>query len=121
VSHNIFLVISAVLFIVTAALAATNFAPVPMSLFGSPLNLPLGGIVFGSYVLGLLTVVSAKGTTKAKEIKSDKLQVEWQRQDDKLEREKQSDKEKQLEAKIQTLEVALKSALDKNKKKTMEG
>lgn len=45
--------------------------------------------------------------------KSEQIQTQWQNQDAKLVAEIKSDREKQLEAKIATLETALKSALQK--------
>ena len=44
----------------------------------------------------------------------DKQKLEWQAQDAKLIAEVRTDREKQLEAKIQTLETALKQALKKS-------
>jgi hypothetical protein len=50
---------------------------------------------------------------RSKELKSEAKLLQWQAQDAKLAVEIQSDKEKQLEAKIATLEAALNSALKK--------
>lgn len=50
---------------------------------------------------------------RVKEAKSGQLQVTWQQQDEKLKEELTNDKIKLLEAKIQTLDAALKQSLKK--------
>lgn len=81
---------------------------------GLPLASTPGFLVVISYVLGavigscsVVPFISGKQTENVAKLK------EWQSQDAKLALEVQSDKEKQLEQKIVTLEAALKQALNK--------
>jgi uncharacterized integral membrane protein len=121
VPRNIYLVISAALIILMAVLGFMNAnAATALNLMGSNVTITLGTILFGSFAVGFVSALCFNATSKLKDIKSEQNQLEWQKQDQKLAIEIQSDKEKQLEAKIQTLEIALKSALDKAKKKTTE-
>lgn len=60
--------------------------------------------------IGILSVLPFIAGTRKTDVAKLK---DWQKQDAKLLKEVQSDKEKQLEAKIATLEVALKQALKK--------
>lgn len=89
----------------------------------TPLVLTLGGIEFGTspgllvltayamgVLLGTLSMIPFAGGKHEENVARLK---EWQNQDAKLAVEVQSDKEKQLEAKIATLEAALKAALKK--------
>ncbi len=115
--RNIFLLVSAALGILVAIISIQNGAQVTISLFGAQMALALGGITFGAFAIGLMAAyIGGAGTMKLKDKISEQKQIEWQKQDDKLAKEIQSDKEKQLEAKIVTLEAALKSALAKQKK-----
>ena len=84
------------------------------NLFGMAMSASPGLIVIVSYLLGaifgggsMIPLVGHKGAENVAKLK------EWQEQDAKLAVEVQSDKEKQLEAKIATLESALKKALQK--------
>ena len=83
----------------------------------------VGGVEFGSspgllvlsayamgVLLGALSMIPFVGSKQEENVAKLK---EWQNQDAKLAIEVQSDKEKQLEAKIATLEAALKAALKK--------
>ena len=81
---------------------------------GMPLATTPGFLVIISYVIGavigsasVVPFISGKLVENAAKLK------EWQNQDAKLALEVQSDKEKQLEQKILTLESALKQALNK--------
>lgn len=116
--RNIYLAISTVLLLLMTAIGFMNGpTPAALNLLGMNVDLTLGTITFGAFGIGVVTAFLFNATSKLKEIKSEQNQIEWQKQDNKLAKEIQSDKEKQLEAKIQTLEIALKSALDKAKKK----
>jgi uncharacterized integral membrane protein len=111
------IVIAGLLFLLVVAISVMNTAAVAFNLPGAVVNVPLGVISFGAYAIGLAGVLAAsQGTIKIKERISEQKQVEWQKQDEKLGKEVLTDKISQLEAKIQTLETALKSALDKKKK-----
>lgn len=89
-----------------------NWQTVTLQLAGSSLAAPMGLSIILSFILGLLAALPQM-QSRVKEIKSEQIQIEWQNQDAKLQREITSDKEKQLEAKIETLEAALKQALKK--------
>ncbi|MBX3137557.1 hypothetical protein KF707_15140 [Candidatus Obscuribacterales bacterium] len=117
--RNLFFIISAVLLIVAAVLGFMNISTaVALNLFGATVSTTLGTLVLIGFALGLASAASFNATRAIKDAKSEQNQLTWQKQDEKLAKEIQSDKEKQLEAKIQTLEIALKSALDKAKKKS---
>lgn len=122
--RNLYLAISIIILIAAIVVSAQNTNAVALTLMGVQVNLALGLVSFAGFIAGGLAVGAIAGSLmsvkKAKDAVSDKNQLEWQRQDAKLELEKQSDKEKQLEAKIVTLEAALKAALDKQKKLTEE-
>lgn len=117
--RNLFFIISAVLLIVAAVLGFMNISTaVALNLFGATVSTTVGTLVLISFALGLSSAAAFNATRAIKDAKSEQNQLTWQKQDEKLAKEIQSDKEKQLEAKIQTLEIALKSALDKAKKKS---
>lgn len=117
--RNLFFIISAVLLIVAAVLGFMNISTaVALNLFGATVSTTVGTLVLIGFALGLASAASFNATRAIKDAKSEQNQLTWQKQDEKLAKEIQSDKEKQLEAKIQTLETALKSALDKAKKKS---
>lgn len=100
------------------AFAILNTVFVDVNILGWHIPAALGSVCFVTFMLGALCVFALRGTQKIKDTISEQKQVEWQKQDHKLAKEIQSDKEKQLEAKILTLEAALKSALEKKKKNT---
>ena len=92
-----------------------NNQPVSIHCFSSSSEATLGlglvsflaiGVITG---LSFITIVSRGEKTSGKQIAT------WDAQDAKLQSQVKSDREKQLEAKIDTLEAALKSALNKNK------
>jgi hypothetical protein len=102
--------------LVVALYAYGNLAEQPLSfnLLGMALNATPGLLVVVAYVAGavigtasMIPLIGSKGAENVAKLK------EWQEQDAKLAVEVQSDKEKQLEAKIATLESALKKALQK--------
>lgn len=88
--------------------------PAELNCFGMSFSMSAGLIAVLSYVSGVLIggvsivpFLSDKQHNNVAKLKA------WQDQDAKLAVEVQSDKEKQLEAKIATLEAALKQALKK--------
>lgn len=95
-------------------LAIANPQPATLAIFGSQFKTPLSLIILTPLVLSLLAAVSAE-LVRAPKVASERRQREWAAQDAKLMAEVKSDREKQLEAKIATLEAALKQALAKNK------
>lgn len=81
---------------------------------GLELGATPGILVLLAYVMGaILGGVSVLPLVGSKQEQNVAKLKEWQDQDAKLAVEVQSDKEKQLEAKIATLEAALKQALKK--------
>ena len=112
-SRNLFFISSALATIAAIYLGCTNLAPVALSGFGAPVQLPLAVVVIISYLFGLVSIGSFWLTRKSRQIAGEQKLVQWANQDQKLIAEIASDKEKQLEAKIATLDVALKSALKK--------
>jgi len=105
----VLLVISQVAF---WAITILNWQAGVVNLFGSYTNLPIG---VGFILSGLFGVTTALGAVLAndKTKVNEQKKVEWQAQDAKLMASITSDREKQLEAKIATLESALKTALKK--------
>lgn len=93
-------------------LALSNWLPFNWQLFGYTYSAPIGLIVIVSLVIGFFAGItdylSLNRTGKHDQIKSD-----WQAQDAKLAASITSDREKQLEAKISSLEIALEKALKK--------
>jgi uncharacterized integral membrane protein len=110
---NFRLIISAIfalLSLVIICLSLVNWQSVSLNLFSSPLNLPLGLFSLTAFLTGALTTWFVFfAIDKRKE--SIKTQVNWQSQDAKLIAEMVADKERLLQAKIDTLESALKTAL----------
>jgi uncharacterized integral membrane protein len=105
-----FICLAALAFLVLLAL--NNWQPLTWQLFGYVLTLPAGLMVIVSLAIGFFAGVSdylsLNRNAKQEQIKSD-----WQVQDAKLAASITSDREKQLEAKILTLETALEKALKK--------
>jgi uncharacterized integral membrane protein len=93
-------------------MATTASLNVSYTIASQVLQLPLPLIVLKFFALGVVTMFCV-WKIRSKELKSEAKQLQWQAQDAKLAVEIQSDKEKQLEAKIATLEAALTSALKK--------
>lgn len=88
--------------------------PFIFQLMGSETGGTPGALILMSYVCGaLLGGLSMLPFARGKQQENVAKLKEWQTQDAKLALEVQSDREKQLEAKIATLETALKQALKK--------
>lgn len=113
-TRYLYLILSIILTLAAVYIAATNLQPVPVAFFGQQSMLPEGALTVAAYVGGLVSGLAVL-KLKSKEMKGEKIKAEWQAQDAKLANEIASDKEKQLEAKIATLEAALSKALKKNK------
>ncbi|HMO24330.1 MAG TPA: hypothetical protein PKC98_25485, partial [Candidatus Melainabacteria bacterium] len=86
-----------------------------LTLFGATSSAPLACFLSGTFILGLIPGLSFMLFRQKKKAISKEKEIEWDKQDQKLGKEIESDKVKQLEAKIETLETALKSALAKRK------
>lgn len=94
--------------------ACANFStPLALVGFGAPMTLPTGAAMLLELVCGVGTVAGLWAIQKRRVVKSEQELVKWSNQDAKLMTEIASDQVKLLEAKIATLEVALKSALKK--------
>lgn len=90
-----------------------NGQMVKLSLINWQGEIALMVLVFGSIVSGALLGLSI-AQLKVGKVSQEKKKLEWDAQDAKLAVSVQSDREKQLEAKINTLEAALKTALKKS-------
>jgi uncharacterized integral membrane protein len=107
------LVVPAIIAVLVVALAATNLTNVVFSLFGAALSIPEGTILAAGFFLGLLSMFPVVRARIVSEQASHKALTKWDAEDQKLATQVQSDREKQLEAKIATLEAALQKALKK--------
>lgn len=99
----------------TLAVAFSNTTAMKISLLGSGFDLAPGFLALGTFVLGCVSVLSFALVRQGKKMASNKIVGEWEKQDQKLQNEVQTDKVRLLEAKIETLETALKSALSRKK------
>lgn len=108
----IFLVLSVLAVAVAVAVGAQNFDAVTIKLFGNQIAVPFCATALVMFACGALSTLPAL-LGRAKEAKSEQLQVNWQKQDEKLKEELTNDKIKMLEAKIATLDAALKQSLKK--------
>ncbi len=92
----------------------SNSQLIQFHLLSAELPLSSGTFFLAAYLIGtLIGAVSMLPLIAGKQEQNVAKLKEWQAQDAKLAVEVQSDKEKQLEAKIATLETALKQALKK--------
>ena len=108
----LFIAIAILAAIITILFAAMNSAAVPVTMPGIHTDVSLALIAVKFYVLGVISAVCI-WKIRSKKLKGEAKQLEWQAQDAKLQAEIRSDREKQLEAKIATLETALNAALKK--------
>ena len=109
------LILSAVVFILVVVFSFQNPQNVSFQVFSLKTDLPQAAIMLATFFLGLAPALSFGLVRKQKQVVSNAKVEEWEKQDRKLTDEIESDKVKQLEAKIETLEIALKSALTKKK------
>lgn len=94
-------------------LSLLNGGPAALNLFGAHMTVPAGAVIIVSYLLGFLCTLLLLITRYTASSASSQRMIEWQAQDAKLLEQVKSDREKQLEAKIATLETALQKALKK--------
>jgi membrane protein DedA with SNARE-associated domain len=106
----IFLLICSV---VIGLLAAGNPAAGTLNLAGQSVALSVGAVLSIGYLVGLFAGTGLFLASERSKQKENKQLQQWQHQDAKLVAEVQTDREKQLEAKIATLEAALQRALKK--------
>jgi uncharacterized integral membrane protein len=100
--------------IVVVIIGLMNGATAALSLFGAQLTVPSGALLVGGYLSGVACTFALLANRYGSASKSNQRLVEWQAQDEKLLGQVQTDREKQLEAKIATLEAALQRALKKS-------
>jgi len=105
--------ISALPTLVVLCLSVQNLQPIRFTAFGLPAEFGLGLLLAAALISGALTGLSACRLW-SRPNKNGQHLAEWAVQDAKLAAAIKSDREKQLEAKILTLEAALKSALKKS-------
>ncbi len=110
--RNLLAATSSLLVLIILCLAAVNLQPVSLNLVVSSFSCPLAAVIVLAVVAGLLSGVSASRLLPS-QARQERQLAEWQAADAKLAASVQSDREKQLEAKIATLETALKQALGK--------
>jgi uncharacterized integral membrane protein len=108
----IFLAVSILAVAVAVVIGAQNCDAVTLKLFGNQMSIPFCAAGLIMFACGGLSTLPAL-IRSAKEAKSEQLQVSWQKQDEKLKEELTNDKIKMLEAKIATLDAALKQSLKK--------
>lgn len=111
-ASKILLAVSSLLTLFILFVCMANFQPVDLTCFGAAHPIPLGFLLLGALSAGALSGLSVAQLGRS-EAKSEQRKIEWEIQDAKLIAEVKSDREKQLEAKIATLETALKQALKK--------
>lgn len=107
--------LTAVVFILIGILSFQNMEAVSFQLFGAKNSMPLACLLSSSFILGLIPGIGFMFFRKQKKVVAKAIEEKWDKDDEKLAKEIGSDKVKQLEAKIETLETALKAALAKKK------
>lgn len=101
----------AVSMVVVGTLTIMNGAPVSANIFGAAVPMTLGTGMLIAYLCACLAFGGAAFLVKRDKVVQDQTLAQWDQQDQKLLQSVQTDREKQLEAKIATLETALKQAL----------
>jgi uncharacterized protein YlxW (UPF0749 family) len=109
----IFLTLSIIVSVAAFIMVAQNNLAFDWNIFGTHIHTTELIPAIFYFVCGFLIPLSILGIRHQQNINSSKHLADWQKQDAKLASEINSDREKQLEAKIATLEAALKSALKK--------
>jgi hypothetical protein len=94
--------------------AVLNPAVLSLNLPGIVVALPAGAALFIAWALGAAGALTVVWSAAAHQQTQDKHLTAWAAQDAKLSASLQSDREKQLEAKIATLEAALQRVLKKS-------
>ena len=107
------LVVCTGLLALSLVLILQNWQNVSLTAFSNTFQIPLAVIDLGCLFVGCIIGYSFNFALSKMRANAGR-KLEWQAQDAKLAASIVSDKEKQLEAKIATLETALKNALKKN-------
>lgn len=107
--------LTALVFVLIGILSFQNMEAVNFQLFGAKNSMPLACLISSSFLLGLAPGITFMAFRRKKQESSKVIEQKWDKDDEKLAKEIGSDKVKQLEAKIETLETALKAALAKKK------
>jgi hypothetical protein len=95
-------------------LASSN-SQLSLTAFSTTLSIPAYLALPTGWLAGALSVLAYRQLTLPK-VQNEKILQNWDKQDARLQSEIQTDKVKQLEAKIETLEIALQSAIKKKKR-----
>ncbi|HEY9760783.1 MAG TPA: hypothetical protein V6C97_36855 [Oculatellaceae cyanobacterium] len=103
-----------ILMTLASVLIATSATQLSVTAFSTVISLPAAAAVVTGWIAGGLCLLAYRQLSMPK-LQSEKILQTWDKQDTKLAAEIQSDKEKQLLAKIQTLETALDKMLKKKK------
>lgn len=109
------ILITALVVIVLGLVCFQNKEATSIAFFGSKSSMPISIVMVSTFFLGLIPGFGFMAFRKKKQVVSKTKEIEWDKQDEKLAKELGSDHVKQLEAKIETLETALKAALTKKK------
>lgn len=107
------LALSVILLLSILGLILPNWQNTSLNAFANTIEVPLAALNLACLLVGCLAGASFSFALRKKE-RNVEVTREWQVQDAKLAASIVSDKEKQLEAKIATLEAALRTALKKN-------
>lgn len=99
--------------VLVISLSVMNMTPVAFSMFGATTYLPDGLLLGGGFLAGVLLTLPLYWSRVKTDQASVKTLSKWETEDQKLLHQVQTDREKQLEAKIATLEAALQRALKK--------
>jgi uncharacterized integral membrane protein len=111
--RNLFVFLSTLALLMVIGLVVMNWHSVHIFFLGHTRVVPLGALILVCTGLSSLAAVSLATTLHRDPAQEAKRLGTWQVQDAKLAAQVKSDREKQLEAKITTLESALKTALKK--------
>lgn len=107
------LLVAVGLLVLTLLLILPNWQITSLSAFTNTFQMPLAAINLVCLASGCIVGFSLNFAFSKGKLNNQRKLEEWQAQDAKLAASLVSDKEKQLEAKIATLETALKNALKK--------
>ena len=95
------------------AIGLLNPTAITLNLAGGVIRLSETVVIVSMYLLGIAVALGSAVLRGQAGLASSQRLAQWSSQDEKLRQEIQSDREKQLEAKIATLEAALQKVLKK--------
>ena len=100
-----YIILSALLMAISLILSLMNTQMIPFNLFSHHANISCSYVMISMWILGFVSLFVYKIKSKIV-YNNSKVAMDWQVQDAKLAAQITSDKEKQLQAKIDTLEAA---------------